>query len=173
MRLGCGVTAARQQASRLAGLAGLCPAPRTARDARRGVGGHAAWLRSYRRSATGLAARRAGVVSRQLADIGRHSATGLMACFHSPACLKNRLGFFVGENSVLQWKKLSFSCLPQSQPCCSTISHLALVEHGSHKLRKTAKSGSLRCAIVQATTQPPTHISLSIPIANCGGAERR
>ena len=83
-----------------------------------------------------------------------------MACFHSPACLKNRLVFFVGENSVLQWKKLSFSCLPQSQPCCSTISHLALVEHGSHKLRKTAKSGSLRCAIVQATTQPPTHISL-------------
>ena len=39
---------------------GYAPAPRTARDARRGVGGHAAWLRSYRRSATGLAARRSG-----------------------------------------------------------------------------------------------------------------
>ena len=147
--------------------------PDCAPSARRGVERHAAWLRNYRRSATSLAARGSDVVFCSLDRKGRHSATGLMACFHSPACLKNRLGFFVGENSVLQWKKLSFSCLPQSQPCCSTISHLALVEHGSHKLRKTAKSGSLRCAIVQATTQPPTHISLSIPIANCGGAERR
>lgn len=46
-------------------LLGLSPF-RTARFARRSVGGHADWPRFYRRSATGLAARGFSVVSRQL-----------------------------------------------------------------------------------------------------------
>ena len=46
----------------------------------RGVREKAGWLRSYRRSATGLAARRFGVVSCQLAGTDRHSTKGLVAC---------------------------------------------------------------------------------------------
>ena len=47
--------------------------------ARRVLGGHDGWPGVYRRSATGLAARGAGVVPCQLHGIDRHSATGLMA----------------------------------------------------------------------------------------------
>ena len=84
-------TAIRQQASWLAIKAsvdmisrwlfsrGSAPAPRTARYARRGVEGHAAWLRSYRRGTTGATARRSGVDSCYLHSKDRHSATGLMA----------------------------------------------------------------------------------------------
>ena len=55
------------------------PAPRTARYARWGVEGHAAWLRSYRRGTTGATARRSDVDSCYLHSKDRHSATGLMA----------------------------------------------------------------------------------------------
>ena len=84
-------TAIRQQASWLAIKAsvdmishwlfsrGSAPAPRTARSARRGVEGHAAWLRSYRRGTTGATARRSDVDSCYLHSKDRHSATGLMA----------------------------------------------------------------------------------------------
>ncbi len=60
MRLGRGFTAVAQQVPRLAGLAGLCPAPLTARYARRALGGHAAWPGFYRRGTTGATARRSG-----------------------------------------------------------------------------------------------------------------
>ena len=113
-QVGCGVTAARQRASRLAGLVwipvtciaktairqqaswlaikasvdvnlrwlfcrGSAPAPHTAPIGRGTVRGEASWLRSYRRSATGLAARGSGVDSCYLHSKDRHSATGLMA----------------------------------------------------------------------------------------------
>ena len=113
-QIGRGITAARQRASRLAGLVWIpvaciaktairqqaswlaikasvdvnlrwlfcrrsAPAPRTARYARRGVEGHAAWLRSYRRGTTGATARGSGVLPCLAADSDRHSATGLMA----------------------------------------------------------------------------------------------
>ena len=58
---------------------GSAPAPRTARYARRGVEGHAAWLRSYRRGTTGATARGSGADSCYLYSKDRHSATGLMA----------------------------------------------------------------------------------------------
>ena len=64
---------------RPASFHGQCPWGRTARYARRALAGHAAWLRSYRRSATGLAARRSGAAPCRLYCIDRHSATGLMA----------------------------------------------------------------------------------------------
>ena len=79
MRLGRGFTAARRQASRLAGLAGRCPAPNTAPQGAGLLERHAAWPGFYRRSATGLAARRSGAAPCQLSSIDRHSATGLMA----------------------------------------------------------------------------------------------
>ena len=61
MQVGRGFTAARRQASRLAGLAGLKPCTHfCAVEPRRGIEGHAAWPGFYRRSATGLAARRSG-----------------------------------------------------------------------------------------------------------------
>ena len=84
-------TAIRQQASWLAIKAGVdvnlrwffcrgsAPAPHTAPIGRGTVRGEASWLRSYRRSATGLAARRSGVDSCYLHSKDRHSATGLMA----------------------------------------------------------------------------------------------
>ena len=84
-------TAIRQQASWLAIKAsvdvnlrwffcrGSAPAPHTAPIGRGTVRGEASWLRSYRRSATGLAARRSGVDSCYLHSKDRHSATGLMA----------------------------------------------------------------------------------------------
>ena len=59
---------------------GQCPCtPHRALWAR-GVREKAGWLRSYHRSATGLAARRFGVVSCQLAGTDRHSTKGLVAC---------------------------------------------------------------------------------------------
>ena len=60
MRLGRGFTAVARRVPRLAGLAGLCPAPLTARYARRALGGHAAWPGFYRRGTTGATARRSG-----------------------------------------------------------------------------------------------------------------
>ena len=84
-------TAIRQQASWLAIKASVdvnlrwlfcrrsAPAPRTARYARRGVEGHAAWLRSYRRGTTGATARGSGADSCCLHSKDRHSATCLMA----------------------------------------------------------------------------------------------
>ena len=60
MRLGRGFTAVAQRVPRLAGLAELCPAPTSARTARRGVVGHAAWPGFYRRVTTGATARRSG-----------------------------------------------------------------------------------------------------------------
>ena len=60
MRLGRGFTAVARQVPRLAGLAGLCPAPLTARYARRALWGHAAWPGFYRRGTTGATARRSG-----------------------------------------------------------------------------------------------------------------
>ncbi len=60
MRLGRGFTAVAQRVPRLAGLAGLCPAPLTARYARRALGGHAAWPGFYRRGTTSATARRSG-----------------------------------------------------------------------------------------------------------------
>ena len=60
MRLGRGFTAVAQRVPRLAGLAGLCPAPLTARYARRALGGYAAWPGFYRRGTTGATARRSG-----------------------------------------------------------------------------------------------------------------
>ena len=62
MQLGCEATAARQQASRFASLAGRCPAPHTAPKGRGLLGGKASWPGFYRRSATGLTARRSGRV---------------------------------------------------------------------------------------------------------------
>ena len=84
-------TAFRQQASWLAIKASVdvnlrwffcrrsAPAPHTAPIGRGTVRGEASWLRSYRRSATGLAARGSGVDSCYLHSKDRHSATGLMA----------------------------------------------------------------------------------------------
>ena len=60
MRLGRGFTAVAQRVPRLAGLAGLCPAPTSARIARRGVVEHAAWPGFYRRGTTSATARRSG-----------------------------------------------------------------------------------------------------------------
>ncbi len=79
MRLGREATAARQQASRLAGLAGRCPAPHTAPVGRGLLGRHAAWPGFYRRGTTGATARRSGAAPCLLTDSDRHSATGLMA----------------------------------------------------------------------------------------------
>ena len=61
--------------------------------ARRALAGHAAWLRSYRRSATGLAARGSGVISSMLANIDRHSATGLMARYEGQRGFETMLAF--------------------------------------------------------------------------------
>ena len=53
--------------------------PDCAPQARRALGRNASWPEVYRRSATGLAARRSGAAPCQSYNIDRHSATGLMA----------------------------------------------------------------------------------------------
>ena len=119
--LGCGVTAARRQASRLAGLVrfpvcwrvqtairrrphgshkGQCPlTPDCAPQARRALVGHESWLRSYRRDTTGATARGSGVISCQLADTDRHSATGLMARYKGQRGFETTLAFCVAKIS--------------------------------------------------------------------------
>ena len=59
---GSKITAARRRASRLASLAGRCPAPHTAPKGAGLLRGKASWPGFYRRSATGLTARRSGRV---------------------------------------------------------------------------------------------------------------
>ena len=65
----------------------------------RGVREKAGWLRSYHRSATGLAARRFGVVSCQLAGTDRHSTKGLVACVKGQRDLEIPLGLLPCEIS--------------------------------------------------------------------------
>ena len=80
MSVGREATAARRQASRLAGLAGGDPLHPIPRHRARGCSGDMpSWLGFYRRSATGLAARGSGAIPCRLASSYRHSATGLMA----------------------------------------------------------------------------------------------
>ena len=102
-------TAIRQQASWLAIKAsvdmisrwlfsrGSAPAPRTARYARWGVEGHAAWLRSYRRGTTGATACRSGVDSCCLHSKDRHSATGRMARNKGQRGCEPTLAFLQGQ----------------------------------------------------------------------------
>ena len=102
-------TAIRQRASWLAIKASVdvnlrwlfcrrsAPAPRTARYARRGVEGHAAWLRSYRRGTTGATARRSDVDSCCLHSKDRHSATGLMARNKGQRGCEPTLAFLQGQ----------------------------------------------------------------------------
>ena len=102
-------TAIRQQASWLAIKAsvdvnlrwlfcrGSAPAPHTAPIGRGTVRGEASWLRSYRRSATGLAARGSGVDSCYLYSKDRHSATGLMTHNKGQRGYKTTLAFCRGS----------------------------------------------------------------------------
>ena len=83
---------------------------------RGGTRGKATWLQSYRRSATGLAARRFGVVSCQLAGTDRHSTKGLVACVKGQRDLEIPLGLLPCEISRPTLKHLNWRWLT----CSST-----------------------------------------------------
>ena len=96
MRLGREATAARQRASRLAGLAGddpLHPTPRHRARGRR----ETCWLAwFYRRGTTGAAARGFGAIFRLLAREGRHCPARCIKLMTSlAAACRFFLSFFV------------------------------------------------------------------------------
>ena len=134
-------TAIRQHASWLAIKASVdvnlrwffcrrsAPAPRTARYARRGVEGHAAWLRSYRRSATGLAARGSGVDSCYLHSKDRHSATGLMARNKGQRGCEPTLAFLQAQCPCTPDCAL---CAPGRRGTCSLAAELPPWHDGCH-----------------------------------------
>ena len=78
------------------------------------LGRHAAWLRSYRRSATGLAARRSGMTPCRLYSTDRHSATGLMARYKGQRDLDFTLAFCAAKNTQATSKHLN----PQGGASC-------------------------------------------------------
>ena len=124
---------------------------------RGGTRGKAAWLRSYRRSATGLAARRSGVASCQLNRKDRHSATGLMARNKGQRGYEIPLAFCVAKISKLH----------QS----IQLGGLSMIIYTNRRAK--TKSAVLRCKAISATSKHPKHRRLSLLSANCGGAERR
>ena len=102
MPVGREATAARRQASRLAGLAGRCPAPKTAPQGAGLLGRHASLPGFYRPSATGLATRGSGAAPCRLASSYRHSATGLMARSKGQREIKITLAFCAAKNPKTQ-----------------------------------------------------------------------
>ena len=97
MPVGREATAARQRASRLAGLAGRCPAPNTAPQGAGLLVGHASWPGFYRRGTTGATARRSGAAPCGLHSTDRHSAAGLMAHNKGQRELDFTLAFYVAK----------------------------------------------------------------------------
>ena len=122
-QLGCGVTAARRQASRLAGLVcgmvlgwkkpslgngprglwqGTTPCtPDCAPWARRGVGRHAAWLRSYRRGTEGATARGFGVLPCRLALLGRTKERSAALLIRKPFSVRSTEKSGIAKGSAL------------------------------------------------------------------------
>ena len=77
---------------------GQCPLTPGCALCAQGVRGKAAWLRSYRRSATGLAARGSDTISSMLAGIDRHSTEGLVARCKCQRGFETTLAFFAAKN---------------------------------------------------------------------------
>ena len=91
-------------------------------------------------------ARRSGVVHRQLAGIGRHSAKGLMASNQNPACFQNRLDFFVTKQPVKPCRSLSphAICLAPTQAAAEQRGDRQ--RRGKGPLILTAEKGEHRSA---------------------------
>ena len=151
MRLGREITAARQRASRLAGLVRLPAAWQTQTAIRR----QASWL-----------AIKASVdlISRWPLALQKYpsyaEATHHARC--APAYRHPGKG------------KAAHSSPPQKSPRCTEAYHPARGKPAPRRLReKENQPIHLRCKNPQATPQHPTPQGVSLPTANCGGAERR
>ena len=133
------------------------PLPRTARLWRAGLlGRHACWPGFYRRSATGLAARGSDAAPCCLYGIDRHSATGLMARKKGQRDFETTLTFSLAKSP---------SCNEASQPAKGKPAH-----------RRQGKWESAHSSMPQNFQAAPRHPNpqgVSMPHANCGGAERR
>ena len=150
MRLGCKVTAARRQASRLAGLVRL-PAGCIAKTA---IRRQASWL-----------ATKASVNSNSRWPFALQKYTSCIEAFHLAR----------GEyaNRDCGPRKSAYSSAPQN--------FQATPKHPNPQGDKpdptpTGKRNPVRLPAPQnqrATSKPPTLHGISMPTANCGGAERR
>ena len=125
--------------------------PDCAPTARRALGRHAAWPGVYRRSSTGLAARRSGAVPCRLASSYRHSATGLMARNKGQREIKLTLAFCVAKNSshtdVFHPQGVS---LPHADCGKRTSAHLSTLQN------------------LPATSKHPNPQGVNLPTADCG-----
>ena len=159
MRLGRGFTAARRQASRLAGLAGGDPlhpglravgAQERSGDMRVGRGFTTAWRQASR-----------------LAGLVRFPAS-----WQVPTAIRRRASWLTKKASVDLKSRWPF--VLQKYTSYIEIFHPARGKPAPRRLReKENQPIHLRCKNPQATPQHPTPQGVSLPTANCGGAERR
>ena len=129
----------------------------------RGTREKASWPGFYRRGTTGATARGSGVVNRQLNRKDRHSATGLMARIKGQRGYEITLAFCVAKISK-QHRIIPAPLVEYVQ--CQLLCTVPIIKKKRSSLFGAAKPPNL-CRNI------PTCISLSLPSANCGGAERR
>ena len=159
MQLGRGFTAARRQASRLAGLAGGDPL----HPGLRAVG---AQERSGKKQlGRGFTAARRQ--ASRLAGLVRFPAS-----WQVHTAIRRRASWLAKKASVVSNPRWPFAL--QEYTSYIEIFHPARGKPAPRRLReKENQPIHLRCKNPQTTPQRPTPQGVSLPTANCGGAERR
>ena len=205
-QVGRGFTAARQRASRLAGLAGLKPCTLLCAGAQ-GHRGRVAWPGFYRRGTTGATARRScrakalhpflcGSAAQGHTDkYGALETLGggprVSVAFVPKVAARQRTSRLAGLVWIpcqLNRKDRRRATGPPARNKCqrgfettlafcvteiSKISTAALLEYARRQPQKKIKPVFPRCETIPAASMHLKHRHLSLPTANCGGAERR
>ena len=151
------VTAARRQASRLAGLAGGDPLHLTPRHRARGCSGDMQLGQGFT------------AVARQVPRLA--GLVRLPAGWQVHTAIRRQASWLATKASVILISRWPFAL--QKIPRHNEASHLARGKSARRQLRGSRGLFSFKLQNSQTMPKHPTLQGVSLPHANCGGAERR